>query len=299
MPRKARSGEVGKGAKKLDKDIEKQEDFLSELRDFEEKLRRAANLHLEPDLNDGVVLNIAPLWELVPWKEAKAYWEELMEGKYEWSSIGKQLRAEGAGEMSVVTEHLVNLIAKQVEDYQLVVWYDPEQFYTSVAEGLELPKTKVVRYDGSFFKLRNEIDPLMNDLQPPRLLVYVPLDQAKTEHALVELEAAGVVMQPGQQPPNRNTRLAIVARNALKPILGEEIAAEVEKQVEAGKLSLADVNALARRAKTSPLACWPWCSVVANPQEVALTFLGNEKLDVEIEKKSATDELLGLLQQAV
>lgn len=82
-------------SKKLDKEIEKQEDFLSELRDFEDKLRRAANLHLEPDLNDGVVLNIAPLWELVPWKEAKAYWEELMDGKYEWSSIGKQLRQKG------------------------------------------------------------------------------------------------------------------------------------------------------------------------------------------------------------
>jgi len=84
-------GAAAKGAKKIDKDIDRQEAFLSELRDFEEKLRRAANLHLDPDLNDGVVLNIAPLRELVPWKEAKSYWDELMDGKYEWSSIGKQL----------------------------------------------------------------------------------------------------------------------------------------------------------------------------------------------------------------
>lgn len=91
----AAAGESGKEAKRLAKEVEKQEDFISELRDFEDKLRRAANLHLDPDLNDGVVLNIAPLHELVPWKEAKKYWDELMAGKYEWSSIGKQLREKG------------------------------------------------------------------------------------------------------------------------------------------------------------------------------------------------------------
>ncbi len=84
-----------KDQKKLEKEAERLESLLSELRDFEDKLRRAANLHLEPDLNDGVVLNIAPLHELVPWKEAKKYWDELLEGKYEWSSIGKQLRQKG------------------------------------------------------------------------------------------------------------------------------------------------------------------------------------------------------------
>src|SRR5207244_13185640 len=89
------AGASGKEAKKLDKDIERQEEFISELRDFEDKLRRVANLHLEPDLNDGVVLNIAPLRELVPWKEAKTYWEELLADKYDWSSIGKQLREKG------------------------------------------------------------------------------------------------------------------------------------------------------------------------------------------------------------
>ncbi len=31
--------------------------------------------------------------------------------------------------MAVVTEHLVQLIAKQVDDKGLVVWYDPEQAY--------------------------------------------------------------------------------------------------------------------------------------------------------------------------
>ena len=92
---KAVAGDSSKEAKRLAKEIEQQDDFLSELRDFEDKLRRAANLHLEPDLNDGVVLNIAPMHELVPWQEAKKHWDELLDGKYEWSSIGKQLRQKG------------------------------------------------------------------------------------------------------------------------------------------------------------------------------------------------------------
>jgi hypothetical protein len=59
------------------------------------RIADGANAYLEPDLSDSVVLNAAPLRELVRWKEAKQYWVELMEGKYECSSIGKQLRQKG------------------------------------------------------------------------------------------------------------------------------------------------------------------------------------------------------------
>jgi hypothetical protein len=89
------AGTGGREAKQLERQIDQQESFISELRDFRDKLRRAADLQLEPDLNDGVILNIAPLWEIVPWAEVKKYWQELLEGKYEWSTIGKQLRERG------------------------------------------------------------------------------------------------------------------------------------------------------------------------------------------------------------
>jgi len=91
----AEVGATGSAARDLERKLDRQEEFLSELHDFQDKLRRVADLHFEPDLNDGVVLNIAPLWELVPWKEPKKYWDELLAGKYEWSSIGQQLRAKG------------------------------------------------------------------------------------------------------------------------------------------------------------------------------------------------------------
>jgi hypothetical protein len=86
---------TGREARQLEKAFDTQESFISELNDFRDKLKRAADLGLDFDLNDGVVLNIAPLWELVPWTEAKKYWTELTGGKYEWSSISQQLRAKG------------------------------------------------------------------------------------------------------------------------------------------------------------------------------------------------------------
>lgn len=92
---KADLGVGGPAAKRLEAGIEKQEAFIAELMDFRDKLQRAADLFLTPDLDDGVVLTIAPLHELVPWSEPKKYWNALLEGKYEWSSIGKQLRQKG------------------------------------------------------------------------------------------------------------------------------------------------------------------------------------------------------------
>jgi len=85
----------GRERKALEKEIDDQEGVLNDVLDFKERLEKVANLGLEPDLDDGVILNIAPLWELVPWKEPKQYWDELVAGKYEWSSIGKQLRQKG------------------------------------------------------------------------------------------------------------------------------------------------------------------------------------------------------------
>lgn len=89
------AGTGGREAKQLERQIARQEAFLLELEDFQQKLRRVADLCLTPDLNDGVLLNIAPLWQLVPWAEAKKCWEELLAGRYEWSSIGRQLREKG------------------------------------------------------------------------------------------------------------------------------------------------------------------------------------------------------------
>ena len=51
-----------------------------------------------------------------------------------------------------VTEYLVQLLAKQVDENGLVVWYDPEHAYGAAAAELSLPNTTVARYAGSFLQ---------------------------------------------------------------------------------------------------------------------------------------------------
>ena len=198
--------------------------------------------------------------------------------------------------MPIVTDTLVQLIAKQVDEKGLVVWYDPEQAYGEAAAELHLPNTTVVLYDGSFLKLRKQVDHLLNEGQAPRLVVYVPKERTETNSALIELDCAGVIMQPRQQPPACNTRASVVARNALKPILGEDQVAEIERQAEAGKLSLADLDSLADKGKDISTGLLTMIFGSANPQEVALAFLHGDKCDEEIGKKEAQKELRHLLQ---
>ena len=198
--------------------------------------------------------------------------------------------------MPVVTEHLVQLIAKQVDDKGLVVWYDPEQAYGAVAAELHLPETTVARYDGSFFQLRKEIDHLLNNGQPPRLVVYVPIERAETNSALIELDCAGVIMQPRQQPPACNNRLSVVARNSLKPILAEDQILEIERQVDSGKLSLADLNSMADKGKDISSSVLMLIFGSTNPQIVAIVFLQGDQCDAEIERREVRKKLRHLLQ---
>lgn len=72
-----------------------QERFVEELRAFREEVARVAPLW-NPDLNDGVIINFAPLWRLAPqhraWqKECKDCWDKLVAGEYDWSHLAMHL----------------------------------------------------------------------------------------------------------------------------------------------------------------------------------------------------------------
>jgi len=77
------------------KEIDAQETFVAELRAFLTEVKRIAPLW-NPNLNDGVIINFAPLWRLVPqhkaWhKECKKVWDKLVKGDYDWAHLAMHL----------------------------------------------------------------------------------------------------------------------------------------------------------------------------------------------------------------
>ena len=84
----------GKKKKDLEKVLEIREKSLLDVVSFaatikkvlESKNERGETVGWTPEIDDGVILNLAPLRELMPsWKEPEKFWRELEEGKYDWS----------------------------------------------------------------------------------------------------------------------------------------------------------------------------------------------------------------------
>ena len=132
--------------------------------------------------------------------------------------------------MGKVTKHLTSLIKKQIAEKGIVVWYDPKRRYSDLLEAIDLPDTTIFSYEGSFFKLRNKIESLVEFLDekdrpvnncgvPPRVLIYVPLSRHKTNNALIEFDTSGTVLEPGAGALERNTRLRVIAESLPRSLI--------------------------------------------------------------------------------
>jgi hypothetical protein len=89
---KARAAGSGPQEREVGREIERQKALLAELAQFRADIREVAEMGYEPDRDDGVIINIAPLHKLVPWPEAAVMWKELLEGKYPWSTMSTRIR---------------------------------------------------------------------------------------------------------------------------------------------------------------------------------------------------------------
>lgn len=195
--------------------------------------------------------------------------------------------------MGTVSEHLRSMVERQVREVGLVVWFDPEGAYREFVQGLTIPDAAIEVCGESLFELRRRIEPYLgeNGDTPPRLVVYVPRSQEETRDALAELTAPGVVMKPGRHSQNLNTRLSVVAGQALREVTSKTEAEEAAKRAESGRLSLADLDRMSgKKAEVISLVFGS-----AHPQEAALKLLGGDRYDEEAASKGAIPDLAALL----
>src|SRR5262249_24315735 len=194
-----------------------------------------------------------------------------------------------------VTESLVARIRRQVDEHGLTLWLDPERQYENVAELLAGDGVPVDAYRDSMFELRHRIEGVLAGWERPRLLVYVPLPEAQVAGPLAELAAAAVVLKPGQQPPPRNTRLAVVARAALADQVPTGTLESVIRQAEAGQSSLAELDRLGEQAVGAAAGAMVLVFGTSNASEITLQFLASTDRDSALMEKERLADLGSLL----
>lgn len=206
--------------------------------------------------------------------------------------------------MTLVTNNLLKTLKRNLKKSGTVVWYDPEQAYTRLAAELtsdKLDEATVLRYrvDRGFIWLRHELETYWQTDHSPRILVYVPLAQANTAHALIEFEMAGAVLRPGMQPPEQNTALAVIARQALEQVFPPAAVAEIVSQVEAGQLTLEELDKQSEKGLEGQAGVVNAIFNTGNANEVALRFLSDTSLDNLIESRHAVGGIASLMTDAL
>lgn len=102
------------------KALAEQQTLVEELRVFLAEVKRVAPLW-NPNLDDGVIINFAPLYRLVPqhkpWqKELKKTWDALCDGKYDWAHLAMHLWPE-------------RVVPKCAKDRSLAIAHDLENAF--------------------------------------------------------------------------------------------------------------------------------------------------------------------------
>lgn len=92
--------------------------------------------------------------------------------------------------MTKPRRYLADELAKKVGRWQVVVWDDRDRQYVDVARDVAPAGATFAAYDGSWFALRRQIEPLLASSERQAAVVYVPA-RRPDQDPLEELRAAG------------------------------------------------------------------------------------------------------------
>lgn len=188
-------------------------------------------------------------------------------------------------------------LLKNLQDRRIVVWYDGEKAYENLLKDLSLEGVEVFRYAGSYFRLRHELEPFLEDPEMGMVLAYVPVLRRDTMAALIEADLTGTRLEPGHPDIRCNTSLSVVAREALRGVVGEEALDQYCRRAQGGELCLKDLD----RIKPPPGQTGLLNLVYGSDSflEIALAFLCDESKDADLKAKNAESDLEQLLGAAL
>ncbi len=156
--------------------------------------------------------------------------------------------------MTRVRDHLADLVIRKVERYGVVIWDDPKAAYREVVEIIKPRGATLCVFDGSWYALRHQVEPLLSESKPPSLLVYLPASRPPAPDPLEELRVIGT---------SYRIRLPTLLKQALKGQLTEKRIAQIGKQCSTlpqaeaaleGSASEVDARLLSITKETSPPA---------------------------------------------
>jgi len=207
--------------------------------------------------------------------------------------------------MGKITDHLLSLIKKQIKDFGIVVWYDPDKSYARFVQTLDLPGVDILIHDTGFFELREKIEPYLEFVledgtlkpdadQPPSLLIYLPMAREETGYALIEAETAGTVLEPGAPHGDCNTRLGRLVEQVFGQVAPLK-AAHLARQADEGLLTLEELDRQAEEAGSVAAGILQVIFGQVSVEEMLLKYLDSDVFDQPIIEKKALDDLRELI----
>jgi hypothetical protein len=203
--------------------------------------------------------------------------------------------------MNPFHEYLNEQLAEKLAERRVVVWYDPGAEFRDYVQELVGGKldgesyrasiggqpAHVAVFQGSYFTIRLQVEPLVSGDLPASLLVYLPgVTRDRTGSVLMELEKGGVCYEPQLKRLARN----VLRMNHTDGVIDEMLAPE--------KVSYQDVVSFLTQTQSGAAKASMLKNIFQGITDNALLlakWLADDAHDKKIEEKEAVPELCKLI----
>jgi hypothetical protein len=201
--------------------------------------------------------------------------------------------------MNPFPTYLHSQLEEKLKDRRVVVWYDAGREFAPFVESLDrsgdetLPtvtlgntESRLAVFQGSYFALRLEVEPLVAVNRPQPLLIYLPGERRSPKGSvLMEMEKAGTPYEP---------QMKRLARNVMRKLYSDGVIDEMlapDGLTYADILSLLEQGGSGERSSLLP-------GILGTRDNVAMvaTWTADSQFDEELLKKDVAGELLKLVE---